>query len=938
MFQKAVPFAPLKDVQEFITTFVCEKVRDIDIISMQENIRHYRNLERNLETLKKQLESLGEIDVLFKSVQDNRERLRGYQYLLMRIKLESLRTKHAKNVEEMQRYSDRLLQLEEKIAQFDKRVFSLGEERLQMEIRIRQTDVYLHQQALDERIAAIRFQIQSIRDEAQTHHEKILKNAALWENLLAGTCLAESPSTDPSGLSGSVAQRFSAAMSSAKELAALIEPIQEYTLIDIMALDVCDLLLVAEAQDKLVKNIRSLTDALDEALERVRDELDEQKALERQLSAGVKVFPPEACRLRDSLSAELTRMMDRRVEVHFLAEKLEIRNLRWQNVIEGYLSHKRMDMLVEPTLYERAASIFKRLCDQAHVYRYGLADAQRIGQRGYAARQGSLATEVEAETPDARVYVDYLLGRVMKAESQSEMRMYDTAVMDDGSLYQGFSTRSMDPKQWQWSYIGSSAFARQLELVKQKIVELTDLDKLAQSMGKGLGGFSTKQQLHEDAVYRLEEAQKQYRTLRDLLTQQDAFVRERDSLDLTSVAQYQDRVGVLGKEIGEENKRKSDCIEERGRLSSLRDGLQRKDIPEAESAILASEAALAEQYEDQWREEVGEKRFILEAERRQSMDYDAMYQAFSSQESRCRNQLEEAKKDLSTARSQYNAAYRYNADINAESNDSYRRLMDDYQRVQLPKYEQDISDAKKKALDQFHAEFLNELFDRIRRTEQSIDRVNTALRSARFGHRLYRFKVEPNADYQHFYRMITDTLLESPLGWDAFYVKYERETEELFRLITESDSMVEGKRTRGALLTDYKTYLRFDLEEVLEDGTKYSLSKTHKKKSGGETQTPFYIAVLASFAQVYRVKNAASSALRLIVFDEAFSKMDGTRIQESIQLLRDFELQAVLAAPPGKVADITPFVDNNLVVVPDGTCTRVKAFTTEELLGEDFDA
>jgi uncharacterized protein YPO0396 len=85
-------------------------------------------------------------------------------------------------------------------------------------------------------------------------------------------------------------------------------------------------------------------------------------------------------------------------------------------------------------------------------------------------------------------------------------------------------------------------------------------------------------------------------------------------------------------------------------------------------------------------------------------------------------------------------------------------------------------------------------------------------------------------------------------------------------------------------------------------------------QSGGETQTPFYIAVLASFAQLYRVNDQTSfgNTVRLVVFDEAFNKMDSDRIIESVRLLRKMRLQAIICTPPDKVGDIMPVADNTL--------------------------
>jgi len=114
------------------------------------------------------------------------------------------------------------------------------------------------------------------------------------------------------------------------------------------------------------------------------------------------------------------------------------------------------------------------------------------------------------------------------------------------------------------------------------------------------------------------------------------------------------------------------------------------------------------------------------------------------------------------------------------------------------------------------------------------------------------------------------------------------------------------------------------------------LSRTLHKKSGGETQTPFYISVLASFAQLYRIrhKNESDNTMRLIIFDEAFSKMDSERIQESIKLLRRFGLQAVLSAPPEKIGDIAPLVDRNLCVIRNGDKACARAFDSKKLCEE----
>ncbi len=193
----------------------------------------------------------------------------------------------------------------------------------------------------------------------------------------------------------------------------------------------------------------------------------------------------------------------------------------------------------------------------------------------------------------------------------------------------------------------------------------------------------------------------------------------------------------------------------------------------------------------------------------------------------------------------------------------------------------------------------------------------------------------PRVEYKRFYDMIVDDMLVRgySLLSESFNAKYKDEIADLFSLITQSDEGRDSQEAEKRIqeFTDYRTYLTFDLEVESPDGTTQRLSRTLGKKSGGETQTPFYIAVLASFAQLYRTgREQKMTTARLIIFDEAFSKMDGERIIRSIELLRRFNFQVILSAPPDKVADIATLVDRNLCVFRKGSRTSVQSFSPRE--------
>ena len=125
--------------------------------------------------------------------------------------------------------------------------------------------------------------------------------------------------------------------------------------------------------------------------------------------------------------------------------------------------------------------------------------------------------------------------------------------------------------------------------------------------------------------------------------------------------------------------------------------------------------------------------------------------------------------------------------------------------------------------------------------------------------------------------------------------------------------------------------MKFDLETTDRNGSVQLLSKTMSTNSGGEIQTPFYIAVLASFAQLYRVNDQSSfgNTSRLVIFDEAFSNMDSERIIESVRLLRRMRLQAIISTPPDKLPDIAPQADRSLMVCKDKYTMQVLPYSKE---------
>ena len=286
-------------------------------------------------------------------------------------------------------------------------------------------------------------------------------------------------------------------------------------------------------------------------------------------------------------------------------------------------------------------------------------------------------------------------------------------------------------------------------------------------------------------------------------------------------------------------------------------------------------------------------------------------------------------------RKEYVVDYRLTFDIEALHNDEFTNELNDLNDVKLPEYEEKIRDAYQKAVKQFKDDFISKLRNAIETVEDQISELNVALSTSTFGEDSYQFTVKPSVVYRRYYDMIKDDLLLEVTDDDSeFFVKYDDVMKDLFAQIVLAG---DGDKNAAVLanvekFTDYRNYLDFDLIVKDKDGNEQRLSRMLTKKSGGETQTPFYISVLASFAYLYRVNEPGelSNSARLIIFDEAFSKMDSGRIKESVRLLRRFGLQAIISAPSDKVGDISPLVDETLVVLRGKNHSQVQLFAREE--------
>ena len=162
----------------------------------------------------------------------------------------------------------------------------------------------------------------------------------------------------------------------------------------------------------------------------------------------------------------------------------------------------------------------------------------------------------------------------------------------------------------------------------------------------------------------------------------------------------------------------------------------------------------------------------------------------------------------------------------------------------------------------------------------------------------------------------------------SFQNKYKESLEELFEKLTIDDSNSEEYLRK---FTDYRNYMEYDILLKYKDGSKAKFSKVCKEKSGGETQTPYYVIIASSFLQLYRNSYTNRESMELIIFDEAFDKMDEGRIVSMMQFYKNLGLQVIVAAPPQKIESIAPYVSTTLLAMKMDKSSIIEVYSYEEL-------
>lgn len=909
---KGLAFSPLINIRDFVHNYLLDE-NLVDVRLLQEQLDTLRHFEELAADVRRRIEELGQIE-----------------------ELDQERATH-RRLRIINGFIRRLVQGDRHLAELKRRRHELDEKRLELSrAELRREDLeenlkFARQELLDAQIA--------LRTDATAAQQK-----ALREEITA----VEAEVTELRRQKAGLARQVAAEQQAAGELAALLredgaarEPVMPAALERLAAAPV-------ELGTELLETIGTLQEELaalgaeyvrqqallDEEVARLRGEAEglareitRLRTGDRDVSTDTEA--PEAARLRRLLRAELGLAAD---EVPYLCTLLHVPDESWQDAVEGLLGRNRFHLLVPPTHYDAATALYQRRRHKDGLHGVGLIDGQRLMAHAPTAQAGSLAEQVETEHPAARAFVDLLLGGYRRCETLEALHDERMAVTPDCFLRRNFVTSHMNPRVYRRWFIGERAIPRQIEQREQRLAEIgyemAGLEARADGLVRRLALTRDKVRVFYDlerdlpAVAPLPAREAHLAALRAELAGLDTHnvdkLRARVAQRQAKVDELQAAAVAIEREMGR--------IEERiATLSGqMLPGLEQAAdgaIQDAQGFLVAEEGeALLEDAQAEYERRRARQPVdtILANAERYENDYHTA-------ENRSRDRLREAKQA-------YSLAYDFGFD-QEENAERYAAERNKYVESELPEYEARIAEQRALAEQELVENFIHRLREQIEDARQQLGYLNVTLSALRFGGERFEFISRPEPALRQVYNLIMDS--QSVLGASLFDSDFRQRHQQGWDLLFERLTTGVDEDTSRELqeLQDYRNYLQYDIRIHYPSGDQALLSKINAKKSGGETTTPFYVAMAASFAQAYRLNQPRhADTIRLALFDEAFGKMDTARTASALKFMVESQLQVVLATPPDKAGGLLPYVDSVRTVVRKNNHSFVIEIDKAEML------
>lgn len=884
---KSLAFKPMDNVKEFINKFVLSETK-IDVASLRENIETLSELEYLLERSQKQYSALENILETYERIEKKEHDIQVNDILLMLANKDALCQELEDIKKEIRLKRQYVDSNRQEIALVEQKITSLEEQIIAINVAIQSNSSNKMIEDAKRRIQQLQINISEQEEQEQELNEQIKKLKQYLQ------CVSKIQEKVQYSVPSNSEISMLASEADIKEKGKIIEKIEEF-------------------QGNQLEKIRNIYTELQYHMNQLSNTINELQGRLKELEKRKLSFPEQTVVLKEAIEKEFERR-NIHASVYILAELLEITDEKWVNAVEGYFNKQKFYLIVEPEYYDIALDVYERKRKQIHTA--GIINTKKIPLIDEV-NNGSLAYVVKSENRYAKAYANYLLGRVVRCENVNQLENHNIAITPQCMLYQGYVVRHINPADYRDPYIGQNAYRTQIVNVRKLLEEKSsERSTLREEIRLYSEIFESEKKFDFTILKLYINAPAKKAELQLQLTYEKVEL-EKASKD-PSLIQLQIDLGEKEKEKKETVENEKSLNKENARLlnqiETAEQTQQNKEI-----ALGASVKVLEEKLDSDgivYQEALEKYNF-----NRKSKTAQKIAENFAPQKSQFENEKMRLVDDMKGLQYRYNTDFTQDFVVGLSGMTEYREAAVKLRSVEMIRYEEKLRQAKEDCEQIFKTDFLAKMKNLIEDAKTEFRNLNKALDSIYYGDDSYHFKIGFDKKKEGLYRMITSENNQEGINlWTtAFEEQYKEEMAELFdKLMTKDDN---GQKIVEEY-TDYRSYLDYDIEIRKKDGSVQRFSDIYGEKSGSETQVPYYVAIAASFYQIYRYGNS----VRIMLLDEAFDKMDDERIGSMMDFFNGLDLQVIMATPPAKIEIIGEKVDTVLTAIRVGQSSIVEEY------------
>lgn len=883
MEKSAIALKMTNGTGQFIRDYMFPKNTSDTIASISEQLDSYRQIKEKIEDLRKRIELLSEIQASGKELVRLQTDIVRAEAMIRCIGIEDLRAR-------IQAAEDDKRNLAEKQEQCKKKVQELSASREEAQQKLIQVSADLKASDLGGK--------QQQYEELDERSRMLADNTRQWQKILQGMKNWEEDDVITDYISNPVLNMI-AELNQGRVTEELCQNLH---------------LKIESAKQNIEDEVEDYRDQRRE----IGKQLKEKKRLVDDMKHDRKPYDENLRSARSALSQQLSDRYGQTVKVQIFADLFDVQEEEWKNAIEGRMGRLKHSLITEPQYAHEAAVLFRNMKQYENV---DLINSKAIADSKPDCMEGSLYEAVKTQEAYVDVCLKRYLGHIIKCRSVEELEQVRDGVTPDCYSYSNFIFRHLKKKD----YTTRACIGRRVS--KARLAEYE----------KDVEELSRQEMQLDDLLRRLKEA--------------------RDFECLKDEPSHYVKLSRAGEELARVNKKKMELEET---IRSLREGVY-KELEEKEQS-LQKQVKMVQEELDQTQGElarlgsrIGELSGENESRRQQLEEKLQGYvpnealeqevwellkkqsgQAVINRKKAQVADLEEKEQvqaeTLRAARNRYIFAYPAGPFNGAEtSNEAYEKLLEKYLTDFEPAYEEEFEKKCASIYKSLRENVIATIHGDIKAAKRHAYEINRLLRETNFSDSTYQIKIEPakNENGQFFDMLMAEELDSKNLdnagidgqisfGEDAFYQKYEQKikllTDKFMPPKDEDEHLRAQKRKEMEQYADYRNYLSFSMFEQVtdENGTvirENFVDDMAGRDSGGEGQNPKYVALLAGFAMLYMQQSKRDSKIKLVLLDEAFSKMDQERSAVCLKYARKMDLQLIVCVPDERLQSLIRNVD-----------------------------